>query len=184
MGVRVAVKPLIKRRFWKMASVIIFLIRKCMLKRRYLYEEFTRMGKLLANNWRSMMLQSGSIGAFGHREYEFSCSNSPAFTSKLTRPRHRSCFSYTRSTSVEDEEEFNMRVDILRPYNFDTVEEEGATQTYDLGDGEELGTPESRSIDVIVDKEVEDFIARFQNQIKFERQISLLEYEEMLARGA
>ncbi|GLJ38002.1 hypothetical protein SUGI_0773450 [Cryptomeria japonica] len=184
MGVGAAEKPLIKRRFRKMANVIIFLVRKCMVKRRCSHEEFTKTGKLLANNWRNMMLQSGSNGPFGLREYEFSCSNSPAFTNKLTRPRQvRNFFSCARTTTFEAEEEYNMRVDILQPCNFPAVEE-GASQTYDLGDGEELGTPVSRSINVRVDREAEDFIARFHSQIKFQRQISLLEYEEMLARGA
>ncbi|GLJ38001.1 hypothetical protein SUGI_0773440 [Cryptomeria japonica] len=179
MGVGAAEKPLIKRRLWNMVRVVIFLTRKCMLKRRYLHEIFTKRGKLLANNVRNIMFQSGSHGPFGLREYEFSCSNSPAFT----RPRQHNYFSCIRPTSFEDQEEYNMRVDILQPCNFPAVEE-SETHTYDLGDGEVLGTPVSRSIDVRVDREAEDFIARFHSQIKFQRQISLLQYEEMLARGA
>ncbi|GLJ38003.1 hypothetical protein SUGI_0773460 [Cryptomeria japonica] len=185
MGFGEAEKPLIKRRFWKMVSVVIFLSRKCMVKSRYLHDEFTKMGKLLASNVRNIMFQSGSSGAFGLREYEFSCPNSPAFTNfKLTRPRQGNYFSNTRSTSFEAEEEYNMRVDIPQLCNIPAVEEEDATQTCNLGDGEKFGTPVSRSIDVKVDREADDFIARFHSQIKFERQMSLLEYEEMLARGA
>ncbi|GLJ38000.1 hypothetical protein SUGI_0773420 [Cryptomeria japonica] len=179
MGVGTAEKPLIKRRLWRMAKVITFLVRKCMVKRRYLHEEFTKMGKLLANNVRNILFQGRSSGPFGHREYEFSCSNTPAFT----RPRQHNYFSCIRPTSFEDQEEYNMRVDILQPCSFPAVEE-CETHTYDLGEGEELGTPVSHSSGVRVDTEAEDFIARFHSQIKFQRQISLLQYEEMLARGA
>jgi len=35
-----------------------------------------------------------------------------------------------------------------------------------------------------VDREAEEFIETFYKQIKFQRQVSWLEYQEMLARGA
>ncbi|XP_057863860.2 uncharacterized protein LOC131071906 [Cryptomeria japonica] len=183
MEVAATEEHLIKGRLWKMLRALVFLSKRGSLISRYLHAEVTKKAKLFANNVRNLMFQSRSSDRFGLREYEFSSSDSLAFTNKLTRPRQRNYFSCIRATSFEAEEEYNMRVDILQPCNFPAFEEVDA-QTYNMGDGEELGTLVSRSVDVSVDREAEDFIARFYNQIKLQRQISLLQYEEMLVRGA
>lgn len=57
-------------------------------------------------------------------------------------------------------------------------------ETYQLAQGEELSTLTAAEGAGQVDREAEEFIDRFYKQVKFQRQISLLQYQEMLARGA
>lgn len=63
-------------------------------------------------------------------------------------------------------------------------EGESNIETHKLADGEELSTSTPAEGAGPVDIEAEEFIDRFYKQIKFQRQISLLQYQEMLARGA
>lgn len=57
-------------------------------------------------------------------------------------------------------------------------------ETYQLAQGEDLSSSTVAEGAGQVDIEAEEFIDRFYRQIKFQRQISLLQYQEMLARGA
>eukprot|EP01018_Ginkgo_biloba_P037671 Gb_33753 [translate_table: standard] len=89
--------------------------------------------------------------------------------------------------------------DSLRLDDFPSIEEpkyssEGFDQSYynnyDFVCGEDdevvCSSPSSRSSseDGQVDRQAEEFIARFYDQIKLQRQFSLSQYQEMLARGA
>ncbi|XP_057829400.1 uncharacterized protein LOC131040479 [Cryptomeria japonica] len=182
-GEAMAERGVRKKRAWNMLRMTLFMIRKCLLKRRNLLELDVRVrGKVFAKIFRSLISHrtpaSDSRGLNGLREYEFSCSNSPAtpalqhFANKLTSRRNfLSCFQ--PDFTFEDKYESPRFVFspcaitegvTARPF-------ENPARAFQEEDDQE-------------DRKAEEFIAKFYNQMKFQRQISLLQYEEMLARGA
>uniref|UniRef100_A0A0D6QRH8 DUF761 domain-containing protein n=1 Tax=Araucaria cunninghamii TaxID=56994 RepID=A0A0D6QRH8_ARACU len=186
-----AEKPLIKRRLWNMLRIAVFMIRNGLLKRRHLQQELTKRGKVFTQNLRNLMFHGSSTPpsfALGLRDYEFSCSNSPAFAFTGHRYRHLNNYFSCIYPNVDGSPTFAvdyskeyMTADTLQSCDFPTVEDVGTHETYNFGNGEELDADDDEEQ---VDKKSEEFIARFHKQIKFQRQMSLLQYDEMLARGA
>ncbi|GLJ50547.1 hypothetical protein SUGI_1076930 [Cryptomeria japonica] len=171
-----------KKSAWNTLRMTLFMIRKCLLKRKILQELDLRVrGKVFAKIFKSSIFHRtpayNSRGLSGLREYEFSCSNSPAtpalqhFASRLTSCRHfLSCFQ----PDFSFEDKYESRRFVFSPCAI----KEGVTgrpfenpaRTFQEEDNQE-------------DRKAEEFIARFYSQMKFQRQTSLLRYEEMLARG-
>lgn len=182
-----------KSRLWNKLRIAIFVMRRGLLKRRTLLQEdlqvlrkrgFKVFGENLQLFHRHHMTPSPR--GFGINEYEFSCSNSPAnpplhFTKKKLITAHH-YFSCIHPHTVESPT-FAAASWLDQTNAIEFSEGESNIEAYQLADGEELSTA-TPAEGGPVDREAEEFIDRFYKQIKFQRQISVLQYQEMLARGA
>jgi len=181
-----------KSRMWNSLRIAIFMMRRGLLKRRKLLQVlrkrkrgFKVFGKNLQLFHRHHMTPSPR--GFGLHYHEFSCSNSPAnpplhFTKKklITAQHYFPCIQ-----PHTDESPTFAAASWLEQMNTIQSSEGGSSmETYQLAHGEEFSPSPPAEGAGQVDREAEEFIDRFYKQIKFQRQISLLQYQEMLDRGA
>lgn len=142
--------------------------------------------------------RGNSHGGFGLQEYEFSCSNSPVnpvlfHMDKYKRkqhhfPTHILRFPCIRPHPVEDDkEDLNAFVLPQLDNNNEYFSKDFLDQN-NLPSLEKLSpllSPLSRgeNNEHQVDREAEEFIAKFYEQLRLQNQISSLQYQEMLDRG-
>eukprot|EP01018_Ginkgo_biloba_P037669 Gb_14247 [translate_table: standard] len=169
-----------KKRLWNMLRIALLMIRRSYLLKHRLSEDFhvaMKRGKDLGKNLRSLIFHHHNtyrLNSLG--EYEFSCSNSPAGPAAFDfrkRERHHHFSALGRQMPCEDIS-LDESVAIVSD-NFIQMEhssgEYGAIQATKNGLGSSDGEDESEQQ---VDRD----------QMKLQRQISMLNYQEMLARGA
>lgn len=181
-----------KRRMWNKLRIAIFVMRRGLLKRRTLLQEdlqvlrkrgYKVFGKNLQLFHRHHV--TGSPRGFGLHEYEFSCSNSPANPPKkrlITAQHYFPCIQ----PQADESPVFAAGSWLDQMNTIESPEGVSSMETYQLAQGEDLSTStlaEGAGAGQ-VDRKAEEFIERFYKQIEFQRQVSLLEYQEMLARGA
>ncbi|GLJ50437.1 hypothetical protein SUGI_1074730 [Cryptomeria japonica] len=196
MEVDCTANHVVAKRLWNMLKVAIFMVRKgIVLKRKFVMDIHMMMkrGKVLGKSLGSLMFHHShgkshhySTG-LGIREYEFSCSNSPAFPSlsfHWGKKKHNffpSIPCIQPHTAGEDECYSNAIVvsqcEFFTKNNMDLKDLPGVDQST---------RPLSPfcCIEERVDREAEEFISRFYQQIQLQRQVSFVQYNEMLARGS
>ncbi|GLJ50818.1 hypothetical protein SUGI_1082320 [Cryptomeria japonica] len=149
-----------KKRLKNTVRNIIFLMKSGLIKHKKmedLHMMVKKSGKKLAENFAGLMVheKQRSLAHLGH--YEFSCS------SRNRHDLYEAFTQYRRSfhaTEIEDSD------DSLKDMNNSVCGEEENIEEND------------------VDRKAEEFIARFHEQLKLQRQRSLSKYQEMISRGA
>eukprot|EP00252_Welwitschia_mirabilis_P026849 TRINITY_DN8965_c0_g1_i1.p1 TRINITY_DN8965_c0_g1~~TRINITY_DN8965_c0_g1_i1.p1 ORF type:complete len:238 (-),score=12.73 TRINITY_DN8965_c0_g1_i1:438-1061(-) len=183
-----------KRRFWNLLRMTIFMIRRGLLMRKEDLHLLMKKGKMaVGKNLRSLPFhhhhnqKNNSLGIPKNHPfqgyYEFSCSNSPAFFKGFQRTQ-RLPFHYF-SSCIHPPEADETPSPCFTDFRFSMSNNSNNMDGYELAAGEDLvSTPHSQSGSGEADKDAEEFIANFYKEMKFQRQISFLKYQEMLERGA
>ncbi|KAK1320022.1 hypothetical protein QJS10_CPB04g00054 [Acorus calamus] len=175
------------KKLWNHMRVSFIMARKGLVSKRKLLMDLNLMikrGKLFRKTFFNLTFQnhhhhpSRGLGRAraraGPQEYEFSCTNTPVFSARAKRKHYFPCI-----TTV-DEEEFDELFMIERsPLDSPVLDCEEEV-------GEEVVVVEVD--EGRVDEEAEEFIRRFYEQLRLQRRLALLqyqemEYREMLARG-
>jgi len=197
------VNHVVTKRLWNIVRMAFFLLRKgSVLKRKMMLDIHLMMkrGKVMLGNFLlNHSLESlGRSPSFGLHEYEFSCSNSPAPFSFHMRSKYHNYFpSIARFSCIQahalDEEldkKSNAVVVSQSEYftksnmdlsNLPVVDGSRPVSPFCRRNEEELYADQA---DHQVDRRAEEFISNFYEDIRLQRQVSRLQYFEMLARGA
>lgn len=228
-------KPGMRKQLWNMLRIALFMIKKGVVKQHKMLQDFQVMmkkGKMLGKNLAGSLRfhhSSKSSNSFGSRDYEFSCSSSPARpTVHCTKRRNlqhyfadialpcihlHSCqgeelaemSDWSKRHSAILQLDYNIGEyttrDNLEASDFPQNEEASCLSIDEWTESSEhqewmkalvpdhssrwSSADEDADIDeqVQVDRLAEEFISKFYNDIKLERQSSLIQYQEMLARG-
>eukprot|EP01018_Ginkgo_biloba_P000732 Gb_01993 [translate_table: standard] len=186
-----ATTKVMKKRLWNMLRIALSLmIRRGDLLKHRLSEYFhvaIQRGKDLGKNLRSLIFHHHKTYRLNsHGEYEFSCSNSPAgpasFDFKKTERHHH--FSASGSQMPCEEILSDESVAIVSG-NFIQMEyNSGEYSAIQATKNSLVSSDREDESEQQVDREAEEFIERFYAQMKLQRQISMLNYQETLARGA
>uniref|UniRef100_A0A0D6R3S4 Uncharacterized protein n=1 Tax=Araucaria cunninghamii TaxID=56994 RepID=A0A0D6R3S4_ARACU len=206
MEVNPAVNHVSAKRFWNVLRIAFFMIRKGLIsKRRMLMDMHVMMkrGKVYGKSLGNLMFHHsrGNNHGVGLREYEFSCSNSPApVLFHVPRKKfqiHMPHFPCIHPHPIEEDKEEDPNA-----FVFPQLDYNGEYFTKDCLDQKDLPGPDklspmlsplSRRISIYsededndhrVDRQAEEFIARFYEQLRMQQQVSMVQYQEMLARGA
>ncbi|XP_068643961.1 uncharacterized protein [Aristolochia californica] len=208
--------PVLAKRLWQVARVVFFMLRKGISKRKLMMDLHLMMkrgkiaGKAIGNlmfhhhNSFSCHSQDPHLAFFAPREYEFSCSNSPAFPFHISR-RSKNHHSYAYShhhnyfsckhPSVEDEVAVSALQKTLEMLN---SEKSAAASPMPLSwFGRSPAVRQLRITDspfplkntdedCHVDKEAEEFIEKFYEQLRLQKKMAALEaryFEDLCARG-
>lgn len=196
------VNHVVTKRLWNIVKMAFLLLRKgSVLKRKMMVDIHLMMkrgkvllGNLLLNHSLHSLGRSSMTG-FGLHDYEFSCSNSPAPFSFQMRSKHHSYFPCIQPRALDDQE-----LDMTKSNAVVVSQSEYFTKSnMDLSNLPAVDGSRSRPLspfcrskeelyadqaDQQVDRQAEEFISKFYEQIRLQRQVSLLRYDEMLARGA
>ncbi|PKA48403.1 hypothetical protein AXF42_Ash020966 [Apostasia shenzhenica] len=115
-------------------------------------------------------------------ERQFSFDETPAFHFKMHRPaslRHLRIPCITPAVAFDDDDD-EIIFERCREMRFLESRENGDDEK-DQSDGD--GVEEGEETEDEIDSRAEKFIVEFYEQMKLQRQISYLEYDEMLQRG-
>lgn len=196
------------KRFWNVLRIAFFMIRKGLMSKRKILMDMHFMmkrGKVYGKSLGNLMFhhsRDSNHGGFGLKEYEFSCSNSPANPVFFHIPRrkfqiHMPHFPCINPHAIKEDEEEEPNAIVLPQLNYS-----GEYFTKDCLDHKDFPameklspmlSPLSRRIscysgeednDFQVDRQAEEFIARFYEQLRLQHNSSFMQYQEMLARGA
>eukprot|EP01018_Ginkgo_biloba_P017887 Gb_28410 [translate_table: standard] len=195
------------KRFWNVLRIAFFMLRKGLISKRKMLMDMHLMmkrGKVYGKNLGNLMFHHSRTNnqGYGLQEYEFSCSNSPAnpvFFHMGKRkhhyfPIHIPHFPCIHPHSLEEKEEPTAIIIPQLDYNAEYFTKDSLDQK-DFPAPEKLSpmlSPLSRRISSCsgeedngdqVDRQAEEFIARFYEQLRLQHQVSLLQYQEMLDRG-
>jgi hypothetical protein len=206
MEVHCAVNHASAKRFWNVLRIAAFMIRKGSLisKRKILMDMhlMRERGKVYGRSIRNLVFhhsRGNNHGGFGLQEYEFSCSNSPAIFHTAKKKHHYFPtnilhFPCIYPHEVEDKEEPNTIVfpkldysneyfsnDCLDPYDLPAVQKPSPLLSPLCGRISSSSNEDDN--DNQVDRQAEEFIAKFYEQLRLQNQMSLLQYQEMLDRG-
>jgi hypothetical protein len=228
-------KPGMRKQLWNMLRITLFMIKRGVVKQHKILQDFHVMmkkGKTLGKNLAGSLRfhhNSKSSNSFGRRDYEFSCSSSPARPSfHFTRRRQlhhyftdialpcihphscqgeelREMSDWSKRHSAFLQWDYNINEyttrDNLEASDFPQNEEPSCISVDEWMESSEdqewmqelvpdyssrcASAHEEADIheQVEVDRLAEEFISRFYNEIKLQRQSSLIQYQEMLARG-
>lgn len=192
------------KRIWNVLRIAFFMMRKGLISKRKMLVDMHLMmdrGKVYGKSLRNLVFhhskgnstQSGS----GLQDYEFSCSNSPAIFNMAKRKHHYFPTHILHFPCIhpQDKEEPNTIVlpksDYSNEYfSKDCLDHNNLPAVQKLSP---LLSPLCRRIsnsfgaednDHQVDRHAEEFIAKFYEQLKLQNRMSLLQYQEMLERGA
>ncbi|KAG9459576.1 hypothetical protein H6P81_004084 [Aristolochia fimbriata] len=179
-------KTTLTGRAWNVIRLALFWARKGgVFKRNFMVD-------LIPNYVKS--LRSATRDSIRYQERQFSFEETPIFHFKLHKngggsmrlkylPRFP-CINPPPVDFDEDDEDLYGR----RSSFFRSDEEEGEGSCYDGEDidGGEIivNSIEDAGGDEGIDNKAEEFIAKFYEQMKLQRQVSYLQYHEMISRGA
>ncbi|XP_068661588.1 uncharacterized protein [Aristolochia californica] len=167
-------KSALAGRAWNLIRLTLFWARKGgIFKRNFMMD-------LIRNYVNS--LRAATHDSIRYQERQFSFDETPFFHFKLHKPGPMRC-KYLPSIPCinppvdfeEDDDFYDGRVSFTRS------QEEGSYR--EDADGEEINR-EVAGGDEEIDNKAEEFIAKFYEQMKLQRQVSYLQYHEMLSRGA
>jgi len=195
------------KRLWNVLRIAFFMIRKGLISKRKMLMDMHLMmerGKVCGRSLRNLVFhhsRGNSHVGFGLQDYEFSCSNSPAIFNMAKKKHHYFPtsilhFPCINQHQVEDKEEPNT---IVLP-KLDYSNEYFSKDCLDLNDLpaaiqklSPLLSPlcrrisnssgEDRDYAHQVDRQAEEFIAKFHEQLRMQNRMSALQYQEMLDRG-
>lgn len=198
------VNHVVAKRLWNIVKMAFLLLRKgSVLKRKIMVDIHLMMkrgkvllGNLLLNHSLHSLGRSSMTG-FGLHDYEFSCSNSPAPFSFHMRSKHHSyfpsmaLFSCIQPRALDEDLDNKSNAVVISQSEYFTKSNMDLSNL-PVVDGSRPLSPFCRSKEELyadqadhqVDKQAEEFISKFYDQIRLQRQVSLLRYDEMLARGA
>ncbi|XP_020275324.1 uncharacterized protein LOC109849849 [Asparagus officinalis] len=129
--------------------------------------------------FRSIRAHNARAERIGYCEREFSFDETPLFTFKMHRPASKRLSKIPCITPAVDDLENDDDWVYYKKY---FAEKEAKEEEYlSVEESEETG--ELEEDEEGIDSKAEEFIARFYGEMKFERQVSLLEYDQMLYRG-
>ncbi|KAL4191927.1 hypothetical protein AMTRI_Chr06g169710 [Amborella trichopoda] len=192
--------PAMAKRLWNLLRLAFFMVRKGLISKRKLVMDMnlmTKRGKLLGKSLQNLVFHhhpsSESTRAFGLQDYEFSCSNSPAIFSHVSKRRHHFPSFPCIHSHVLDEEpraivitlpKFSPENRLKSPGNFLNSPE------YSIGLPEYspgmtplvMASPEyppENEDSGHVDAEAEEFIKRFYEELRVQSRTARLEYREM-----
>ncbi|XP_020248389.1 uncharacterized protein LOC109825889 [Asparagus officinalis] len=195
--------PAAAKRLWNFFRVAYFMMRKGLISKRKLVMDmnlFMKRGKIMSKNLRKNLIhhhhhhrRSSGYG-FSLQEYEFSCSDSPnpVFFHSKRRHNHHHYFPCLNSNAVEDSVETPSHARAVPRIEYSPSPSPSPlplpspspspfsvriSNFSDEEDGDESMSREE------VDDEAEQFIKRFYEQLRAQKSIALIEYQEMLARG-
>ncbi|XP_068638588.1 uncharacterized protein [Aristolochia californica] len=212
--------PVLAKRLWHIMRVVFFMLRKGISKRKLMMDLHLMMkrgkiaGKAIGNlmfhhhNSFSCRSQDPHPAFFAPREYEFSCSNSPAFPFHISKRsknphsysyshnHHHNYFSCMHPSSVEDEVAVSALQKTLEKLNSEKSAAASPMSVSWFG-----RSPAVRQLritdspfpikntdeDCHVDKEAEEFIEKFYEQLRLQKKMAALEaryFEDLCARSS
>ncbi|KAF9607231.1 hypothetical protein IFM89_033438 [Coptis chinensis] len=174
-------KTILTRRAWNLLRIALLWARKGGALRRGLMVEL----RLLPNYVKSLRLKHRD--SIHYREKEFSFDETPLFNFKMHRPASLR-FHMPSFPCIKPQVDFD--------YDFngddgDSVYHQEVRKSYLIEENYGCGFDEDERIhgeivaveDEAIDLKADEFIANFYRQMKMQRQISYLQYDEMLDRG-
>ncbi|KAF8393429.1 hypothetical protein HHK36_021673 [Tetracentron sinense] len=202
--------PVIAKRMWNIVRIVFFMMRKGISKRRLMMDLHLMMkrGKIAGKAIGNLMFHHHStfscrpndahLSFVSPREYEFSCSNSPAFPFHLSKRKNHHWYSHSHSHHhthhATTHDDLTAVRKVLEMLNNDVTEASPITvpgfgrspmvrqlritdSPFPLRDADE---------DSHVDKEAGEFIERFYKNLKLQERMAALEssYHDMMLRGA
>ncbi|KAL3517391.1 hypothetical protein ACH5RR_019980 [Cinchona calisaya] len=199
-------KSVVGRRGWNFRRLALLWARKGGVFKRSLMVDIRLLPKFIKTLRHSRDHYYHQRGALRYGERELSFDDTPVIHVKMHRPSSLRLFKIpciTSTPEVDFDYDFDPDPGMYNYYNYngghqDVVvsrksflkgaddEEQDDDDDNECGSYEEInGTPAPGSCsDEGIDLKAEQFIAKFYQQIKMQRQISNLEYHEMIARGA
>ncbi|KAH0970543.1 hypothetical protein GBA52_022699 [Prunus armeniaca] len=193
--------PMVAKKLWNLVRVVFFMVRKGLSKSKLLVDLHLMLkrgklaGKAIAHNF---MLHHSSgfscrsndaVSFITPREYEFSCSNSPAIHNpfhfnKRNKHHHHYFTKTTRAYQYDDVTTMNAVQKVLEMLNNEMVAEASPLVTLP-GFGKspmvrqlritDSPFPLKEEGDSQVDKEAEEFIKRFYKDLKLQKRSAVLE---------
>lgn len=149
--------------------------------------------RLVVSHLKSLGAGDHPYGELHHGERELSFDETPTFHFKIHRPRFP-CIQPPSKFDDNDDDNNDYNSSIFyktgnpkRSYFQNEMKEEEGTdhdESDDDDDGSKRGVVhEDEEEEEEIDSKAEEFIAKFYEQMKLQRQVSLLQYNEMLNRG-
>ncbi|XP_050231713.1 uncharacterized protein LOC126680607 [Mercurialis annua] len=202
MEVHPRVNSMVAKRLWNVLRVSFLMLRKGFVSKRKLMMDMNLMmkrGKFLRKSLSNLLSHHhrSRNGRYGLQEYEFSCSNSPnpVFFHLPKRKHHYYFPCINQPQVIEEQEEENghkamvMMLPITPEYSFNIHLD--SSYAYDFAPGEQKHSPSQFSVRISdysseeencdsvginekVDDEAEEFITRFYEQLRVQREILFL----------
>ncbi|MQM05199.1 hypothetical protein Taro_038009 [Colocasia esculenta] len=179
-------KAALAGRAWKLLRMALFWARKGGIFRRGLLQDLRLVPHQVKSLW------AARFDAIHIGEREFSLDETPIFHFKMSRPRparmlHIPCIN-PRVDFDDEEDVFLFKTTSFGRRSYNAYEEEeagdGDGDTGDaLADEDSLAVirgGEEVVVEECIDVKAEEFIVKFYEQMKLQRQISFLQYNEML----
>ena len=190
--------PVVAKKLWNIIRVVFFMIRKgickskimvdlhLMLKRGKLAGKTIANNLMFHNNFSSLSCKSNdSLSFISPREYEFSCSNSPAnhYPFHFNKRKHHHHHLFTKSYGYDDVTTVNAVQKVLEMLNNDIVEASPLVTLPGFGKSPMVRQlrvtdspfPLKDDGDSQVDKAAEEFINKFYKDLKLQKRTAALE---------
>ncbi|KAL6978336.1 hypothetical protein U1Q18_020006 [Sarracenia purpurea var. burkii] len=177
----------VARRAWNLLRLALLWARKGGVLKRKLMMELRLFPKFL----KSLGNFSGDRSAIHYGERELSFDDTPVIHVKMHRPSSVVRFRLPRIPCINPQVDFD--------FDFELSDDDDGVLNYECSDGartsflkkgedgNDNGCEREEMIpldDEGIDFKAEQFITRFYEQMKMQRQVSYLQYKEMLNRGA
>jgi len=209
MEIHFTVNHVSAKRLWNVIRIAFFMMRKGLISKRKMLMDMHLMMERGKGYGRSLMnlvfqhFRGNSQGGYGLQEYEFSCSNSPVNPVLLHMgkrkhhhfPTHILHFPCMNPPPDEDDKE-ESNAFVLSPSDCNNEYFSKDCLDHDLPSLQKLNpllsplserrisrSSSEENNDHQVDRQAEEFIAKFYEQLRLQNQMSLLQYQEMLVRG-
>ncbi|KAI4347071.1 hypothetical protein L6164_007920 [Bauhinia variegata] len=188
--------PVVSKKLWNVIRIMFLMLRKGIAKRKIMAEfhlMLKRAGKAIADNpmlhhhYAAFTCRSNDAPSsfISPREYEFSCSNSPAFPFHHVKRKHNHFGSsrFSKSYQYDDVATVNAVQKVLEMLNHDKVEASPSVTLPGFGKspiGRQLRVTDSPfplkdDGDSRVDKAAEEFINRFYKDLSSQKRMAALE---------
>ncbi|XP_058074200.1 uncharacterized protein LOC131222957 [Magnolia sinica] len=201
--------PPVAKRLWNIVRIVYYMLRKGISKRKLMVDLHLMMkrgkiagkkaiGNLMFHHHPAFICNSndGHV-SFAPREYEFSCSNSPAYPSfpfhVSKRKNHHHYSSYNRRYDGDDVAARSAFQKTMETPSSDISEAMSPMPGFGKGAAvrqlritdSPFPIKDAADEDSHVDREAEEFIRRFYEQLRLQKRMAALEarYQEMMMAG-
>ncbi|KAF8394631.1 hypothetical protein HHK36_020845 [Tetracentron sinense] len=173
-------------RAWNLLRIALLWARKGGALRRRLLVDLRLLPKYLKS-----LRRANGHDAIHYREREFSFDETPIFHFKMHRPSSKR-FHMPNIPCIKPQVDFDFDFDFNSHHEEDFAYNQDARKSFLRGDERDEyydGGDDGRDTELVscgdegIDLKAEEFIAKFYDQMKLQRQISYLQYNEMLSRG-